>query len=119
MTINLAETTKAGVYAVAQDLAQRLERQKALNDVLRAELTQLAARPCLACATLPTPADVVGLRAALQQADRLLDGAIRQRAMARSTDSTGRLIADDSWPHYLRLVDEWRQNASALAQKGA
>lgn len=105
MTINLAETTKA-------DLAAEVDR-------LRAELTELAARPCLACATIPTPADVVGLRAALQQADRLLDGAMRQRAMARSTTSTGRLVADDSWPHYLRLVDEWRKNALTLTQKQA
>lgn len=105
MTTNLANITKT-------DLAAEVDR-------LRAELTELAARPCLACATLPTPADMLGYRAALQQAGRLLDGAVRQRAMARSTDSTGRLIADDSWPHFLKLVDEWRQNTSMLAQKGA
>lgn len=163
MTINLSETTKSDVYAVAQDLAQRLERQKALNDVLRAELAELAARPCLACATLPTPnmdlafftaeterlrsenlrlnsiaaeaarlrtdiadfadrptlPDAQALLAALQQADRLLDGAIRHRKMARDTDPVARMQADEGWPHFLRLVDEWRQNTSTLAQKGA
>lgn len=105
MTTNLAETTKA-------DLAAEVDR-------LRAENTELAARPCLACATLPTPADVAALRAALQQADRLLDGAIRQRAIARDTDPVARMQADEGWPHYLKAVDKWRKNTLTLAQKRA
>ena len=77
MAMNLAKKTKADVYAVAQDLAERLERQKALNEALRAELTELAARPCLACAVAPTHA------ALITEARQLLDGAIRQEGLAR------------------------------------
>lgn len=149
MTTNLANITKT-------DLAAEVDR-------LRAELTELAARPCLVCATLPTPnmdlafftaeterlrsenlqlnaiaaeaarlradignfancptsPDAQALLAALQQAERLLDGAIRQRKMARDTDPVARMHADEGWPHFLRLVDEWRKKIPALAQKQA
>ena len=49
MTLDLANVTKADVYAVAQDLGERLARQIELNQALRAENAALASRPCLAC----------------------------------------------------------------------
>jgi hypothetical protein len=49
MTLDLANITKADVYAAAQDLSERLARQIELNQVLRAENVALASRPCLAC----------------------------------------------------------------------
>ena len=49
MTLDLANVTKADVYAAAQDLGERLARQIQLNQVLRAENAALASRPCLAC----------------------------------------------------------------------
>ena len=58
MTTNLADITKT-------DLAAEVDR-------LRAELTELAARPCLACAVLPNNTEQ--LESALQHALLLLDG---------------------------------------------
>lgn len=49
MTLDLANITKADVYAVAQDLGERLARQIELNQALRAENVALASRPCLTC----------------------------------------------------------------------
>jgi hypothetical protein len=49
MTLDLANITKVDVYAVAQDLGERLARQIELNQALRAENVALASRPCLAC----------------------------------------------------------------------
>jgi hypothetical protein len=49
MTLDLANITKADVYAAAQDLGERLARQIELNQVLRDENAALASRPCLAC----------------------------------------------------------------------
>ena len=49
MTLDLANITKADVYAAAQDLGKRLARQIELNQVLRDENAALATRPCLAC----------------------------------------------------------------------
>ena len=112
MTMNLAETTKADVYAVAQDLAERLESQKALNEALRAELTELAARPCLACAVAPTHAALIG------EARRLLDGAIRHRNAAMTTDSVARMISNEQWPHFLEAVEQWERKLAVAAQGG-
>lgn len=55
MTLDLANVTKADVYAAAQDLGERLARQIELNQALRAENIALASRPCLAC-DIVTPA---------------------------------------------------------------
>jgi hypothetical protein len=49
MTLDLANITKADVYAAAQDLGERLAMQIELNQALRAENAALASRPCLAC----------------------------------------------------------------------
>ena len=49
MTLDLANITKADVYAAAQDLGERLARQIELNQALRDENAALASRPCLAC----------------------------------------------------------------------
>ena len=49
MTLDLANVTKADVYAAAQDLGERLARQIALNKVLHEDLNKLASRPCLEC----------------------------------------------------------------------
>jgi hypothetical protein len=49
MTLDLANITKADVYAAAQDLGERLARQIEINQALRDENAALAARPCLAC----------------------------------------------------------------------
>ncbi len=49
MTLDLTNLTKADVYAAAQDLAMRLERQIALTEALRSENTALASRPCFSC----------------------------------------------------------------------
>lgn len=49
--------TKHDVYAAAQDLAQRLERQIQINDALRAEVIQLAATPCFHCAIVQPELD--------------------------------------------------------------
>lgn len=42
------EISKADVYAIAQDLAQRLERQIAINDALRLDLSR-AHENCIGC----------------------------------------------------------------------
>lgn len=55
MTLDLANVTKADVYAAAQDLGERLARQIALNRVLHEDITALASRPCLECEII-TPA---------------------------------------------------------------
>ena len=55
MTIDLANITKADVYAAAQDLGERLARQIEINQVLRAENIALASRPCLACEVVHPP----------------------------------------------------------------
>ena len=57
MTLDLSQMTKADVYAAAQDLARRLERQIAINDALRAEVIQLAATPCFHCAIVQPELD--------------------------------------------------------------
>jgi hypothetical protein len=49
MTLDLANITKADVYAAAQDLGERLARQIEINQALRDENAALASRPCLAC----------------------------------------------------------------------
>jgi hypothetical protein len=55
MTLDLANITKADVYAAAQDLGERLARQIELNQALRAENAALATRPCLACDVVHPP----------------------------------------------------------------
>jgi hypothetical protein len=55
MTLDLANITKADVYAAAQDLGERLARQIALNQVLHDEMNALASRPCLACEVVHPP----------------------------------------------------------------
>ena len=83
MTLDLANITKADVYAAAQDLGERLARQIEINQALRAErtaecieshkleielaganeeigklqkdITALASRPCLACDVVHPP----------------------------------------------------------------
>jgi hypothetical protein len=55
MTLDLANMTKADVYAAAQDLGERLARQIELNQVLRDENATLASRPCLACDVVHPP----------------------------------------------------------------
>lgn len=55
MTLDLANVTKADVYAAAQDLGERLARQIELNQALRAENVALASRPCIEC-DIVTPA---------------------------------------------------------------
>jgi hypothetical protein len=55
MTLDLANVTKADVYAAAQDLGERLARQIEINQVLRAENMALASRPCLACDVVHPP----------------------------------------------------------------
>lgn len=55
MTLDLANVTKADVYAAAQDLGERLARQIEINQALRAENTALASRPCIEC-DIVTPA---------------------------------------------------------------
>lgn len=111
MTMNLAETTKADVYAVAQDLAERLERQIAINNTLRAELTELAARPCLACAVAPTNAEQ--LEGALQHALLLLDGVDKSELQLTPRWS--------EWTSFLReRAQLWEiYNRLTRAQKGA
>ena len=58
MTIDLANVSKADVYAAAQDLGERLERERQLSETLRAELRSQAARPCLMCALSPADGEV-------------------------------------------------------------
>jgi hypothetical protein len=55
MTLDLANITKADVYAAAQDLGERLARQIEINQVLRDENAVLASRPCLACEVVHPP----------------------------------------------------------------
>ena len=55
MTLDLANITKADVYAAAQDLGERLARQIELNQALRDENAALASRPCLACEVVHPP----------------------------------------------------------------
>jgi hypothetical protein len=55
MTLDLANITKADVYAAAQDLGERLARQIEINQALRAENAALASRPCMACEVVHPP----------------------------------------------------------------
>lgn len=55
MTLDLANITKADVYAVAEDLGERLAKQIEVSQWLRAENRALASRPCLEC-DIVTPA---------------------------------------------------------------
>lgn len=55
MTLDLANITKADVYAAAQNLGERLARQIEINQALRVENVALASRPCLEC-DIVTPA---------------------------------------------------------------
>jgi hypothetical protein len=55
MTLDLSNVTKSDVYAVAQDLGERLARQIEINQALRAENAALASRPCLACDVVHPP----------------------------------------------------------------
>lgn len=71
MTLDLANVTKADVYAAAQDLGERLARQIALNKVLHDEINALASRPCLEC-DIVTPA----LRERVQDLERDLNAAM-------------------------------------------
>ena len=43
----------SNIYAVAQDIGERLERERQISETLRAELRSQAARPCLMCALSP------------------------------------------------------------------
>ena len=99
MTTNLADITKT-------DLAAEVDR-------LRAENIELAARPCLACALAPTHAALIG------EARRLLDGAIRHRNAAMTTDSVARMISNEQWPNYLKAVEQWQRKLVVAAQGGA
>ena len=67
MTLDLSQITKADVYATAQDLARRLERQIEVSQWLRAENARLATNPCLECEII-WPAK---LEALLIKADKL------------------------------------------------
>ena len=58
MTIDLANVSKADVYAAAQDLGERLERERQISETLRAELRSQAARPCLMCALSPADGEI-------------------------------------------------------------
>ena len=99
MTTNLADITKT-------DLAAEVDR-------LRAENIELAARPCLACALAPTHAALIG------EARQLLDGAIRHRKAAMTTDSVSRMISNEQWPHFLKAVEQWQRKLAVAAQGGA
>ena len=98
MRMNLADITII-------DLAAEVDR-------LRAENTELAARPCLACALAPTHAALIG------EARQLLDGAIRHRNAAMTTDNVARMIANEQWPHFLKAVEQWERKLAVAAQGG-
>ena len=48
----------SNIYAVVQDLGERLEREKQISETLRVELRSQAARPCLMCALSPADGEV-------------------------------------------------------------
>ena len=103
MTLDLANITKADVYAAAQDLGERLARQIEINQALRAEMNDecieghkleielagareeigklqneniaLASRPCLACDVVHPPLHErrLDLEAHFEQACQLLN----------------------------------------------
>jgi hypothetical protein len=103
MTLDLANITKADVYAAAQDLGERLARQIEINQVLRDqkiaecieahkleielaganeeigklqnEITALLSRPCLACEVVHPPLHErrLDLEAHFEQACELLN----------------------------------------------
>jgi chromosome segregation ATPase len=126
MTTNLADITKT-------DLAAEVDRlQSQFNDLgveahkleielvgarteiskLQGELTELAARPCLACALAPTHAALV------TEARQLLDGAIRHRNAAMTTDSVAQMISNEQWPHFLKAIEQWERKLAVAAQGG-
>lgn len=71
MTLDLTNLTKADVYAAAQDLATRLERQIAITESLRIELSQ-SGHHCLGCEVI-WPAKYEALEAELRGALCMLD----------------------------------------------
>ena len=71
MTLDLANITKADVYAVAQDLAQRLERQIAINDALRLDLSR-SHENCIGCEII-WPTRMADLEAHFETACELLN----------------------------------------------
>jgi len=61
MTDNRLQTMSielSTVYGLAQELGERLEREKQTSETLRAELRSQAARPCLMCALSPADGEV-------------------------------------------------------------
>ena len=75
MTLDLANITKADVYAAAQDMGERLARQIEINQALRAENVALASRPCMACDVVHPPLHErrLDLEALFDQACELLN----------------------------------------------
>jgi hypothetical protein len=71
MTLDLANITKADVYAAAQDLAQRLERQITINDALRLDLSR-SHQNCIGCEII-WPARMADFEAHLETACELLN----------------------------------------------
>lgn len=69
MTLDLANITKADVYAAAQELARRLERQIAINDALRLDLSR-SHKNCIGCEII-WPARMVDLE---EKLERLITG---------------------------------------------
>jgi hypothetical protein len=96
MTFDLANITKADVYAAAQDLGERLARQIEINQALRDENAALASRPCLECDTV-TPVRIAALCELLAQAQSLIQAFPRHYTAASDTDSTASMIQHDRW----------------------
>jgi len=69
MTLDLANVTKADVYVAAQDLARKLERQIAINDALRLDLSR-SHENCIGCEII-WPARMVDLE---EKLDHLMAG---------------------------------------------
>jgi hypothetical protein len=69
VTLDLTQMTKHDVYAASQDLARRLERQIAINDALRLDLSR-SHENCIGCEII-WPARMADLE---EKLERLMAG---------------------------------------------
>jgi hypothetical protein len=109
MTLDLANVTKADVYAAAQDLGERLARQIALNKVLHDDINALASRPCLECEII-TPA----IRERLNELETRFDQACE---LLNQIDAYTVELAYGSIVSFIR--DRRELNAARMPTKGS
>jgi hypothetical protein len=119
MTLDISNLTKADVYAAAQDLAKRLERQIAISEALQADVHKLASAPCLECDTV-WPERLAAKEAKIEELEDTLHGAL----LLLDRVDMSELAATPRWSDWISFEKERRQlwetrNRLVLGQNGA